>query len=180
MTSNLAGYKAEDKLPDGRTVFVRAIRPEDRLLLQEAFKRQSPHAIYLRFLRHKDKLTDEELAYFTEVDFVNHVALVVSMPNDGFDYPVAVGRYIVLPDAAVPPRAEVAISVDEAYQGLGIGTAVLKHLIQIAQMAGIIELTGIVLPENEQMLEIIDNSGLPITRTLNDAGVFEVKLRLKS
>ncbi len=177
MSDDLRNYQAHDRLPDGRPVTIRAIRPEDKPLLLAGLQRQSPHAVYLRFFRYKDTLTDQELAYFTEVDFVNHVAIVASLEKDGVDYPVAVGRYIVSPDAPWP-TAEVALSVDESCQGIGVGTTVLKHLLQIARGAGIRELVGMVLPENTLMLEIIDHSGLPVARKLNETGVLEVRLRL--
>ena len=76
-------------LKDGTTSRLRPIKPEDRDALNDMFGRLSAEAVYQRFFRAKTRLTDEELEYFTNVDYEDRMAFVVI--DD--DQLVAVGRY---------------------------------------------------------------------------------------
>ena len=69
-------YAADALLRDGRSVRVRAIRPDDKNRLLGLFRRQGPETIHYRFFGAKATLTEGELRYFTELDFDRHVALV--------------------------------------------------------------------------------------------------------
>ena len=71
------------------------------------------------------------------------------------------GRYIVIE----PQRAEMAFVVVDAWQGRGIGSILLRHLIKIAGDAGLHELIAEVLPENRAMLKVFDKYGFkPVPR----------------
>lgn len=163
-------YAAEGILRDGTSVHVRAIRPDDRAELAEAFARLSPESVYLRFFRAKQRLTDDELTRFTELDFVQRAALLATLRVDGRERIVAVARYAV---GAVPTRAEVAFTVGDTYQGRGVGTLLLEHLVLIARDHGITEFEADVLGENNRMLRVFAHSGFRVTRSL-DAGVFHL------
>jgi len=172
-------YAAIDKLIDGTPVKVRAIRPDDKPVLIEGMHHLSKQSLYFRFFTPKDKLTDDELGYFTELDFVHHVGLLASVVEDDSERPAGVGRYIMSSSGTEKPVAELAFTVVEEYQGLGIATLLLKHLIQIARSEGIVELTANVMPENVAMLKVLRNSGLPMKRFLNIANVLEISLSLR-
>ncbi len=88
-------YLAEERLRDGRTVVIRAVQSTDKPLLKEAMHHLSPQSLYFRFLTPKKELTDKELAYFTEVDFLHHVALLASVNENGKSVPAGVGRYVM-------------------------------------------------------------------------------------
>jgi GNAT superfamily N-acetyltransferase len=156
-------YSREEHLLDGRPVLVRAIRPDDKEHLREAFARLSPQSIYLRFFQAKKELNETELRYLTEVDFTTHVALVALLEEEGRELGVGVGRYIVEPGTRV---AEVAFTVDETHHGLGVATLLLKHLARIARGQGVEEFRAYVLAENRAMLEVFENAGFPLERRL--------------
>ncbi|MBQ0822879.1 GNAT family N-acetyltransferase [Microvirga sp. HBU67558] len=159
-------YWATETLRDGRTVEIRALRPEDRAGLLAAVGRTSDQSLYRRFFGFKRGFTDQEIDFYLNVDFVGHVALVALLEEDG--QPVIVGgsRYVV----AQPGQAEVAFAVDDAHQGKGIGTALMRHLATLARDAGLTELVAEVLPENTAMLKVFETSGLGIgTRREPDA-----------
>lgn len=200
---NFADYRAETALPDGTPAVIRAIRPEDRTTLQEGFKHLSERTIYHRFLGAKRDLTDAELRYFTELDFLNHIGLVVELPSPGGPQPIAVGRAVRIrragpvpstappsdsvapavdrPGPSNPPsppgRAEVAFVVLDRYQGHGIGTLLLEHLVGIARQLGYSAFEAEVLPSNRQMLEVFANSGLPQKQRIVD-GLVHVEMEL--
>ncbi|HEY9784103.1 MAG TPA: GNAT family N-acetyltransferase [Candidatus Obscuribacterales bacterium] len=178
MKGTIDEYKTCDELLDGQTVIVRAVHPADRSSLEEIWHHLSNDSIYYRFLSPKKELTDEELQYFTNLDFKKHVALLALLMRDGKEIPVGVGRYIVSEDDRTGYSAEVAFTVEDEYQGHGIGTILLKHLENIAREAGVTEFTALVFSENHKMLEVFEHSGLPMTKRFSDSGLWEIKLRL--
>jgi GNAT superfamily N-acetyltransferase len=162
-------YSAIEMLRNGRRVEIRALKPEDRAGLLEAVANMSPEARYRRFFAPKRSFTEKEIEYYLNVDFVRHVALVAVL--DGTI--VGGGRYIV----SEPGRAEVAFSVDDARQGQGIGSALMRHLVVIARQAGLSALIAEVLPDNASMLKVFERSGLAMT-VRREEGVVHVTLGL--
>src|SRR6516162_450204 len=134
--SETAGYSAVELTRDGRPVEIRALRPDDRAELLAAIGRTSTQSLFRRFFAAKRGFTDQEIEFFLHVDFINHVALVAVMEEDGRPAIVGGGRYIVLQ----PRKAEVAFAVIDRYQGQGIGTALMRQLAEIARAAGLREL----------------------------------------
>jgi ribosomal protein S18 acetylase RimI-like enzyme len=165
-------YSAIETLRNGRQAEIRALRPEDRTGLIAAVDRTGEQSLYRRFFAPKRGFTEQEIAYYTNVDQVNHVALVALVEENGQPTIVGGGRYIVLQ----PGRAEIAFAVDDNHQGLGIGAALMRHLASIARGAGLEELVAEVLPENSAMLKVFEKSGLEIN-TRREPGVIHVVLR---
>lgn len=153
-------YRVTEILRDGRRLEVRALQPQDRDGLVAAAGRSSGETLALRFFSPKRGFTEKEIEYYTKVDFVNHVALVAVVDAAGKPLIVGGGRYIV----AQPGCAEVAFTVEDAHQGRGIASLLLRHLIKIARAAGLTELFAEVLPDNAPMLKVFERSGLPMTR----------------
>ena len=130
-------YSVYDELLDGRRVLLRAIRPEDKKVLLEGFGRLSDESVHRRFFSMKKGLSERDLAYFTELDFTRHVALLAFVDESEGQLGVGVGRFVVEDHHPTPGTAEIAFTVDDAHQGLGIGTALLKHLVAIARDLGL-------------------------------------------
>ena len=168
-----AAYSHAEVLRDGRRMEVRALRPDDRAGLLAAVGRVAAPSLYRRFLGAKRGFTEQEVAFFSDVDFVNHVALVAVMPEHGRETIVGGARYIV----AEPGQAEVAFTVVDDYQGLGIGAALMSHLAAIARAAGIRELIADVLSDNAAMLAVFKKSGFPLS-TKRESGVLHVTIQL--
>ena len=167
---NASEYSIVETLPNGRRVEIRAQRVSDRAGLREALLQMSEEARYRRFFAPKRSFTQKEVDFYLNIDFVNHVALVVVL--DGAI--IGGGRYIL----SEPGRAEVAFSVDDEHQGQGIASAVMRHLIAIARAGGLTELYAEVLPDNAPMLKVFGRCGLPMRKT-REGGVVHVALALK-
>ena len=105
----------------------------------------SPRSARLRFLAPKTHLTLSELRYLTEVDHVDHYALVAVLADDPTTM-AGVGRWVR--DAEHPDRAEVAVVVGDCYQRQGLGTALGSALADGARALGIGSFTAIMLAEN--------------------------------
>ena len=166
-------YSQRDRLLDGRPVLLRAIRPGDKTILREGFRRLSPQSVYLRFFQAKKELNETELRYLTEVDFESHVAILAILDEKRPELGIGVGRYIVEPAFAKATAgrpgtrsAEIALTVDETHQGLGVGTLLLTHLARIARGQRLEEFRAYVLAENRAMLEVFANAGFPLERRL--------------
>jgi RimJ/RimL family protein N-acetyltransferase len=172
--SEAAKYSVVDSLRDGRRIEIRALRPEDRDELLAAVGRASAQTIYRRFFGpHRREFTEQEIAFFLNVDFVNHVALAAVVEEGGRPTIVGGARYVMVE----PKKAEVAFAVVDAYQGQGIGATLMRHLAAIAREAGLTELIAEVLPENIPMLKVFEKSGLrPDTK--RERGVVHVTLHL--
>jgi RimJ/RimL family protein N-acetyltransferase len=171
--SEAATYSATETLPNGRRIEIRALRPDDRDRLTDAVDDASPQSLYRRFFGAKRFFTEEEIRFFVNVDFIDHVALVAVAEEDGHPAIVGGGRYVV--DA--PGKAEVAFMVVDRYQGQGIGAALMRHLTLIAREAGLRELTAEVLSSNKAMLKVFERSGLRLS-TRQEAGSTHVALQL--
>jgi GNAT superfamily N-acetyltransferase len=126
-------------------VLIRPIRPADRVLLAEGFAHLSPESVRLRFLAPKARLSAKELSYLTEVDGVDHVALVAEDAQRPGEM-VAVGRWVRLVDD--PTAAEVAIVVADAHQGQGLGRQLGLALADAARERGVERFTATLLSEN--------------------------------
>ena len=166
-------YSVVEILRNGRRVEIRALRKDDQVQLMEAASRASAQSRYRRFFGAKRDFSDSEVAFFMDVDFVNHVALVAVADENGRQSIVGGGRYI----ATGPKTAELAFIVIDEFQGQGIGAVLLRHLVDIARDAGLERLEAEVLPDNMPMLKVFQNSGCPISTT-RGSGVVHVALRL--
>jgi RimJ/RimL family protein N-acetyltransferase len=170
-----APYSAIEVLHDGSRVEIRALRPDDRAAILAAVGHTSERSLYRRFFAARRTFTEREIAFFLNVDFTSHVALVaVVKHDDGGEEIVGGGRYVMLQ----PGRAEAAFTVVEQYHGRGLGTVLLRHLAAIAGGAGIHEFVAEVLPDNTPMLERFEHSGFPLT-SRREPGVVHVTLRLR-
>jgi len=168
-----AAYSHAEVLRDGRRMEIRALRPRDRADLLAAVGRVAAPSLYRRFLGAKHGFTEKEVDFFSNVDFVDHVALVAVMPEEGRETIVGGARYIV----GQPGEAEVAFMVVDDHQGLGIGAALMSHLAAIAHGAGIRKLIADVLSDNAAMLTIFKKSGFPLS-TKRESGVIHVTIEL--
>ena len=167
-------YAAVERLRNGSVVHIRAMRPADRNEFIAAFERTSAQTRYRRFFALKKGLTEADLDFSLNVDFVNHVALAATLEDsDARQLLVGAGRYVVSAERV----AELALMVDDTHQGLGIGTQLMRHLILIARNAGLHAFEAEVLSANAPMLDVFKHCGLPMT-TRHEVGVVRVRLDL--
>jgi acetyltransferase len=147
-------------LPDSTRLRVRPIRPEDAHLERAFVAGLSDETRYRRFMQHLHELTPQMLARFTQVDYDRELALIAldAMSGRGKQREkiVAVARYVGNPDRE---SAEFAITVADAWQGRGLGHAMMEQLIARARDRGYARLIGNVLAINTPMLGLASNLG---------------------
>jgi GNAT superfamily N-acetyltransferase len=148
---------------------MRPIAPADKAMLQAGVAALSPESAYGRFLTGKSSFTPAELRYLTEVDGVDHIALVVLDADDDI---LAVGR--IVRDARMPDTAELAVAVCDAWQRRGIGRTLTREL---TLRSGVDRVTGTMLATNRAALALMRGIG-PIERSAISGGVREVVARV--
>jgi ribosomal protein S18 acetylase RimI-like enzyme len=153
--SETTNYTARDLLRDGSQIEIRALRPKDEDDMLAAVGKTSAQSLQRRFFAMKRHFSDKECAFFMDIDFKNHVALVALAEDAGRRVIVGGGRYIVFE----PGRAEMAFVVIDTWQGCGVGSILMRHLVKIASDARLQELTAEVLPENTAMIKVFGKFG---------------------
>ncbi len=152
-----------DAVKGGGTVWIRLSRPEDAEAVAAMHERCSERTRYRRYLRGAGQWRDVALRWLTGG---HRGATVVAMSEEG----VIVGLGNVFPDAQEDGvAAEIAVIVEDAYQGRGIGTRLVRHMIVLAERLGFEELVATVLAENGEMLQVLDDTGLDWDRELKNA-----------
>jgi RimJ/RimL family protein N-acetyltransferase len=155
-------------------LLIRRITPADKDALVAGLGRLSDRSVYLRFLSPKPRLSSSELRYLTEVDFIDHYALVAVLAAAP-DVVVGVGRWVRC--AEHPGDAEIAIVIADDLQSRGVGTELGRALADAAVARGIERFTASMLPENTAAHRLFRKiaSRLDLTR---EAGVDELVAQL--
>lgn len=149
----------------GTAVTLRTLRPEDRAI-EEAFVRAlSPTSRYLRFHSALPALTPEMAERFLNLDYPDQMALIASIPERGGERQIAVARW-ARPQGET--AADLGIAVADDWQGKGLGTALLKRLLQLAAAAGIEQIAANVLYENQRMRALARDLGFRLAPRQDD------------
>ena len=159
-------WEADVLLSDGGVAHLRPIRPSDADRLIAFYDRVSPESKYLRFFAAYPRLSDRDVKRFTEVDYVDRVAFIITLGDDM----IAVGRY----DRIEDDHAEVAFLIEDAHQGRGIAQLLLEHLAQAARERRITRFVAEVLPENRRMAKVFADAGYRVSKGIED-GVLAVE-----
>jgi GNAT superfamily N-acetyltransferase len=157
------------ELLDGTSVAYHAIAPDNA----SAHHRLSERSIYLRFFAAKPELSDRKAGYFTNVDRINRFALVALDPEREGEI-IGVVSFDREGDTE---RAEYAAAVEDRWQGRGLGLALTRCLIEAALKRGIRVFTGVLLPENKRMLNLLRDLNLP-ERLHYEDGIEYVEIEL--
>src|SRR6202035_2957749 len=156
-----AGLVSQFTMKDGTEVSLRPIRPDDEPLMAQFHQTLSGRSVYMRYfysLSLKSRVAHERLIRICHVEDEREVALVVDYTNKrtGQQQILGVGRLIRL-DAQ--DEAEVAILVSDQYQKQGLGTELLRRLIQIARDQKVHRVSGELLRDNLAMQVIVRKLG---------------------
>jgi acetyltransferase len=154
-------YVGQWALPDGPTLTIRPIRPEDEPLLAAFHHTLSEESIYQRYmmpLKLDTRVAHERLTRQCFIDYDRAMALVAVRDDEekGGQAIVAVGRLTRLRRGEA---AEFALLVGDGFQRKGIGHELLRRLIEIGRAEGIARIVGFILPDNYGMLRVCKRLG---------------------
>lgn len=162
-------------LDGGHGITIRPIRPEDAEIEAEFVRNLSNESRYYRFMGSLRELTPQMLSHFTRVDYDRHMALIAITRANGRESEVAVARYIIT-DAG--SSCEFAIVVTDAWQHRGVGTHLMRALMDAARQRGLRTMYGEVFSSNHKMLNFVARLGFHATPDPNDARLMRIEAEL--
>ena len=149
----------------GEAVSVRFVEPRDGEELQSYFRSLSARSRYNRFLGAMSELPKPVLDRFTHVSTAAGFTVVATKMIDGFETIVGEARYIFHPESE---SVEFGISIDDRWQGHGIGAALMKNLECRAAAFGAQGMFGDTLRSNEGMMALARKAGYAFTNHPDD------------
>jgi len=135
-------------LKDDTAVAIRPIDVSDAFRLRRMFARLSPETVYHRFFAPIPQPRDAMLNHLAGVDHDRREALVATVGNEV----VGVARYEGRPDS---DEAEVAVTVEDAWQRRGLGTQLLARLARLGAQRGLHAFTAVVMGENTSAVRFL-------------------------
>jgi len=166
------------ELSDGTRVRIRPIAPKDKERISHGWQYLSASTRYMRFLHPKSALTKWELAYLTEIDYVNHFAWGAELVDDPEHLGIGIARYIR--DKEYPAVAEAAITVVDHFQRKGLGRILLQALTEAAQQNGIERFRAEVSASNDQVIKSLTRLGARAGDIEDSAISLELHLPIKA
>lgn len=175
--NRLPPWHQELKLPNGREVLIRPIRPDDAQPLRAAFPLLQPEEIRQRFLYALKELTPEMADRLCRPDPASEFALVVAEPLPPGEALVgAVARTAIDPGTR---DAEFAILVSRYVNGMGLGRHLMQRLVRWARGKRLDRLHGLVLEHNQPMLALAESMGFRREPRDDTPGLARVVLNLR-
>jgi acetyltransferase len=172
-------YVAPWTAQDGTTLTIRPIRPEDELLMVRFHERLSELSVYMRYFHMialSTRVTHERLTRICFNDYDRELALVADQkhPKTEEHEILAVGRLTRVPGTE---EAEFSITVIDRSQRQGLGTELLRRLLDVARQEKIRRLAAEILPDNIAMQHVCHKLGFKLERHLEE-GVVKAEIEL--
>ncbi|MEO1440927.1 MAG: bifunctional acetate--CoA ligase family protein/GNAT family N-acetyltransferase [Chloroflexota bacterium] len=158
--------------PEGKTLRIRPIRPEDEPLAVDFHMGLSEQTVKLRYMYNfplEERITHERLAAVTFIDYDREIALVAIDEVDGKEKLVAVGRLEML--SGTKEVGEFGILVADDYQRMGLGSALLERLLEIGKQEGVKRVFGKLLIQNQDSVKFLHNFGFTTAPIDSEDGI---------
>jgi acetyltransferase len=152
---------------------VRPMKPADAALYPRFLERVTPEDMRLRFLVATRTLSRETIVRLSQLDYDRDIAFIALDVESG--ELAGVVRYSSDPDHVT---AEFSAHVRSDLQGRGLGTAMMRILIEYARADGLVELAGLVLRENAEMLKLASSLGFCSQSSTSEPGCVRIALPL--
>ncbi len=162
---DLRQYSDVLRLRSGKSLKVRFVEPGDAGALQAYIRSLTTRSRYNRFLGAISELPQTLLEHFVHVGEDERFSVIATMIIDGRETIVGEARYAFDADTG---SFEFGLSVDDRWQGQGIGSALLGNLECRAAAFGSKRLFGDTLRSNDVMIALARKSGFAFTRNSND------------
>ena len=143
----------------------RPAKPVDERFIQEHYYTLNRGDIVSRFFHEKKSFAYDQIETTYEIDYINDLTIVATIGELGFEKIIAVGEYF---RNTIINMAEVAYSVSQEYQGMGIANILQKKLIQAAIDNGIKGLIAYTSPHNKAMINLFHKQPYKVTTEKNE------------
>lgn len=163
-------YSGDWETKRGERVHIRPIRSEDEPLMVDFHKTLSADTVYSRYLgliSLDQRVSHDRLTRLCFIDYDRQIALVVVRQNQSTKAPeiVAVGR---LMKEYGRGEGEFAMVVNDELQGHGVGSELLKRLVDVGRAEGLHRITGTVLADNRSMLHVCQKLGFKLQKSVGE------------
>jgi acetyltransferase len=158
------------KMKDGSMVTIRPIRAEDEVPMVEFHKTLSDSTVYLRYFQMQKletRVAHERLIRKCFLDYDREIALVAEREDkdSGRHELMGIGR---LNRQRNPSEAELGIVIADRWQSNGLGTELVRRLIQIAKAEKIQRIEANILTENGGMVALAKHFQFRFSRDQDD------------
>jgi len=160
-------YVTQWKLRDGTPLTLRPIRPEDEPLMVKfhgTLSEESVHFRYFGFVKLEQRVAHESLTRICFNDYDREIAMVATRQANNEEEILGVARLIKVHGLN---EAEFAILISDQWQGQGLGTYLLKLLLDIGRQEGLERIIGYILPDNYGMQKVCTKLGFALGFALN-------------
>ena len=144
-----------ERLRDGTEVLIRPITKDDGVLERAFIERLSPQSKYHRF-HGQFRIDDAMIRRFTDIDYRRDMAFIALLDGADGEREIGVCRFCISED---DQSCECAVAVSDEWQGKGLGTLLMRHLIDIARQRGIKRMISIELSGNLAMSDLAESFG---------------------
>ncbi|HYA03522.1 MAG TPA: GNAT family N-acetyltransferase [Syntrophobacteria bacterium] len=150
-------------LRDGSKVLLRPIKPTDESSLKEFFSALPQHGHYVRFLSVMKVFPRPDFQAFLNVDYEKEMGVVGVVGPPGAERIVALGRYLLDEETNT---AEVDFAVHPGWQGKGLASFLLRHLVEIGRSKRIAGFLTYVDASNRGALSVFDKAGCEVRQSV--------------
>jgi RimJ/RimL family protein N-acetyltransferase len=140
----------------GHKLRLGSVLPANKHQISNGLKDLSHESIRNRFMGSKKEFSETELRYLTEVDGWNHYAIGIE-EQEGNKRGVALARMVR--SESRPEEAEIAITIIDEYQRLGLGSMLIKLIALASEERDISRLSYTYLPQNDGIIRLIQKLG---------------------
>ncbi len=152
----------------GNEITIRPAKAVDERRIQEHFYELDKQDIIARFFHEKERFVTEEMESVSQVDYIKNLTLVATMGEYGFSKVVGVAEYQLDEASNI---AEIAFSISKPFQGMGLGTHMIKKLAEAARANGIAGFIAYTSPKNEGMIRLFKTLPYKVQTTLKEGTV---------
>jgi acetyltransferase len=171
-------YVGEFTTKRGERVAIRPIRPEDEPLIARFHETLSERSVYFRYfhmMKLGQRIAHERLTRICFIDYDRDMALVaVARDEQGEPFVVGVGRLTKQRGTNV---GEFAVTISDGWQGTGLGTDLLRRVVEVGRHEGLEAIVADILPENRDMQRVSEKVGFTCTFDV-DEGVVRAHMPL--
>ncbi|WP_424195308.1 bifunctional acetate--CoA ligase family protein/GNAT family N-acetyltransferase [Ampullimonas aquatilis] len=159
-------------LQGGGIVTMRPVHPDDAEMLQQFVRNMSPESRYYRFASVMNEMSPSMLSRYTLIDYDREMALIATFKSpeetsSDVQRMVGISRYIINTDNKT---CEFSLAVADDFRGHGLGTRLMRAIMELASQKGLSRIEGYVLSENSNMLKLMRSIGFTVNTDPDDPG----------
>lgn len=161
-----------ERLKDGTVIRLRPLRASDEPRLRDMFRRCSAETVHSRFQATVRSIGHADLQQFMDVDYRTSYAQVVMVGDPGSGQMIGLAEYHLIPETGM---ADVAFTIEDDWQHRGIGTILLRDLMDVACSNGVAGFLADVDVRNAPMIKVFHRCGHEVHSSMEN-GTYHLEI----